>query len=263
MKTSITYFDRLFALSMGVAVILLASSFTSYNKITSSYDFKDISASKKVKYQKDATRLALRLISNNKDYQNQEAEVPSEMVNSIYNALVSVHFNETKEAQQVTKTHKLHTFPVPAIDNFLVVYKRDAAWAKPLRLGDNTTSSDDINALCEKYNLIIDNNVEWDEEHNSFNVRALKGLNIAAIIGQFEGFEGVSKVDILQPNGDGNDIEIVENNDGWTITYIVKFDSCFINCKKSHSWKFDVNNAGEVKFIEESGDELPVWMAAR
>jgi len=253
-------------LSLATGIIFLLSSFTftnSLKKMDSKSYVKELSPSKKLKYQKDATRLALRLISKDEDYQNMKVEVPKEMVCSIYDALVAVHFSEIEEAKQVTKSHKLHTFPVPTIDNFLVVYKRDADWARSLRLGDNEIDNEDMKAYCDKYHLKISNHVEWDEEHNSFSIQAVEAMNIAPIAAKFEAFEGVSKVDILAPNGDGNDIEIVKTESGWSINYIVKFDSCFTNCKKRHSWKFNISKSGNVEFVEEKGDDLPIWMAKR
>ena len=224
-------------------------------------DGGQLSAYKKSKYLKDATRLALRLQSANGDYSRLRAEAPKEMVTSIYDALVAVHNSDHEKARLVTATHKLHTFPIPNVDQFFIVYKRTAEWAMPLRLGDNTTDSDLINNLLDRYGLIIDKNVEWDEEHNSFNVRAKKSLNLAPVAQAFSNIDGIVLVDLLMPEGDGNDIELKKLANGWELSYLVKFDSCISGCKKKHVWKFRVDNSNKVTFVEEIGDELPDWMA--
>ena len=219
-----------------------------------------VSKYKQKKYKKDATRLALRLVSEDNDYKAIQADAPEQMVNSIYNALIAVHKSEHAKAQQVTQTHKLHTFPVPSVDRFFVVYKRDAVWAKPLRLGDTTTDSEEINQLLSKYGLVIDKHVDWDEEHNSFNVRAQESLNIAPVASAFSQIDGIVLVDLLMPSGDGNDIEVKKIDNGWEINYMVKFESCITGCKKKHIWTFNVKNSNKVTFVGESGDDLPEWM---
>ncbi len=249
-----------------VAAVLLSSHRAAIADYTFSKDgLKEttenkLSRYKKRKYRKDATRLALRLLSSSRDYTDLNAEAPKEDVESIYNALVAVHMSGLEKSKEVTQAHKLHTFPIPSVDKFFVVYKRTAEWAKPLRLGDHFTDNEEINELNEKYGLIIDKHVEWDEEHNSFNIKATKSLNIAPIANSFSNIEDVVLVDLLTPDGDGNDIEVRRLKNGWMLNYMVKFDSCITGCKKKHVWTFEVSDDQQVKFVSESGDELPDWM---
>lgn len=220
-----------------------------------------LSKYKQKKYRKDATRLALRLVSKNNDFKSINANAPEQMVESIYSSLVAVHQSEHTMAKKVTQKHKLHTFPIPSVDRFFVVYKREAVWAKPLRLGDTTTDSEEINSLLEKYGLVIDKHVDWDEDHNSFNVRANKSLNLAPVAGDFSKIDGIVLVDLLMPSGDGNDIEIQKIDNGWEFNYMIKFDSCITGCQKKHVWTFKVLNNENVEFVGESGDDLPEWMS--
>ncbi|MEM8908214.1 MAG: hypothetical protein AAGD05_10250 [Bacteroidota bacterium] len=221
---------------------------------------REISAHLQKKYEKDATRLALRMISQDAAYHDLDVEVPAQATTPIFNALISIHQSGLEAAKTVTRIHKLHTFPVPSVDHFFVVYNRSAEWAIPLRLGDNTTNSEEINQLLDHYGLVIDKHVEWDEEKNSFHVRATKSLNIAAIAKAFSAVEGVVLVDLLMPAGDGNDIEVKQLEQGLEVNYLVKFGSCISGCKNQHVWSFQVNPQGEVKFLGESGDALPEWM---
>lgn len=213
------------------------------------------------KYKKDATRLALRLMSQNGNYATLEAKAPTNVVEGIYNALVGVHNSNDPMAKMVTRNHKLHTFPVPSVDRFFVVYNRGAEWAKPLRLGDDRTDNDQINGLIDEFNLKITKHVEWDEENNSFHVKAKESLNVAPIGQSISKVDGVKMVDLLMPDGDGNDIEIAKIADGYELNYMIKFDSCITGCKKKHVWTFHVTASGtKVKFIREFGDDLPPWM---
>lgn len=214
----------------------------------------------KNQYKKDATRLALRQLAGDKTFDQLDAEVPEDLVNSIYSSLVAVHESKLPEAKIVTKTHKLHTFPTPTVDRMVVIYKRDAPWAVPLRLGDDVTDNEKINQISEKFKLKIDRHVEWDEEHNSFNMRAEESINIASIAKDLSTVESITLVDMMEPNGDGNDLEVKKIANGWEINYVIKFDGCISGCKKRHTWTFEVTNNGKVTFISESGDDLPMWM---
>lgn len=234
-------------------------SFSKLNMLWQDVDLK-LSAPLQKKYEKDATRLALRLISESEEYHKLDVEVPEQAITPIYNALVSIHNSNLDAAKMVTEIHKLHTFPVPSVDHFFVVYNRKAEWAIPLRLGDNSTDSDQINELLDHYGLVIDKHVEWDEEKNSFHVKATKSLNIAAIAKEFSAIEDIVLVDLLMPSGDGNDIEVKQLENGLEVKYLIKFGSCISGCKNQHVWTFKVSNQNEVTFIGESGDELPEWM---
>ncbi len=247
-----------FKLLTVVSVLFLSSFDWNGDEILT--NSSNLTKSKKEQYHRDATRLALRMLSSDYNFQEIDVEVSHELVNSIYNALISVHMSSIEASKIVTNLHKLHTFPVPSVNNFLVIYKRNIKWASPLRLGDCSTSNERINELCKKYGLVIDNNIEWDDDLNSFNVRSSKALNLTPVAIAFEQIEGVKKIDMLTPSGDGNDIEIVKKDDGWLINYIIKFDSCFKSCKKQHKWTFEVDDSGKVAFLGESGDALPVWM---
>lgn len=218
-----------------------------------------LSNHQKNQYKKDATRLALRQLVGVNSFENLDAEVPKEMVESIYSSLIAIHTSGLPEAQIVTAHHKLHTFPTPTVDRLVVIYKRDATWATPLRLGDDVTDNDKINELSEKFKLKIDRHVEWDEEHFSFNMRAEESINIAPLAKDLSTVESVTLVDLMEPNGDGNDIEIKKLQNGWEINYIIKFDGCISGCKKRHTWTFEVVDK-KVNFKGESGDELPKWM---
>ena len=218
-----------------------------------------LSNHQKNQYKKDATRLALRQLAGSKSFEALDAEVPKDLVESIYSSLIAIHKSNLSEAKIVTGHHKLHTFPTPTVDRLVVIYKRDAKWAIPLRLGDDVTDNEKINELSEKFKLKIDRHVEWDEEHFSFNMRAEESLNIASLAKDLSTVESVTLVDMMEPNGDGNDIEIKKLTNGWEINYVIKFDGCISGCKKRHTWTFEVTN-GNVKFKGESGDELPKWM---
>ncbi len=250
---------RLYLLILVLATISISTfgyMLRSSNSSRHSND-EEVSSFLQNKYQKDATRLALRIPS--RDFEDLAPDVPETVVESIYQALLAVHRSGLPAARLVTQTHQLHTFPVPGVDRFFVVYKKDASWAAPLQQGAKSTYSPKINRLLSDYGLVIDKHVAWDDEHSSFNVRATRSLNMAPLANQFLQFPDIVKVDLLLPAGGGNDIEIREIEDGWELKYIIKFEACISGCRKARSWTFSVRE-GKVSFLGESGDMLPNWM---
>ncbi|MGK0388988.1 MAG: hypothetical protein ACI94Y_001722 [Maribacter sp.] len=227
-------------------------------------DDSGFSPHQKKMYEKDAVRLALRNIVKGGNYKSLGPDVPEEVRDELYNALVAVHKSPFGGSIEVTKKHRLHTYPNPAVDKFQVNYKNTSKWATPLRLGDNITSSKIINELSNKYDLTIDSHQTWDDKSNIFIVKAKTAINLAPIAEKFLKEVGVESVNMLIPSSDGNDIEAIKTIKGWRLDYKVKFDSCFTGCKKSHIWSFEIanikNGSANVNFIGESGDKLPDWM---
>ncbi len=211
-------------------------------------------------YWKDAVRLALRHVSNGRNYEDMDASPPKELVQSIFDALLAVHKSPIQEAKQVTSRHKLHTFPVPSVDKFKIIYKKGIEWALPLQNGEKTTNNKVINDYFRKYDMSIAAHREWDDEYNLFLVKAQQSFNIASVAKMLSNVEGVMLADLLTPDGEGNDIVIKKLDNGWQIDYLIKFESCITGCKKKHGWSFKVNENSEVSFEREYGDPLPKWM---
>lgn len=226
---------------------------------------KNLSSYLKKMYRKDAGRLALRHISDGSDYKNLGTEMPKEVVTELYTSLIAIHEAPYEESKEVTRKHRLHTFPIPAVDMVQIHYKNTSAWAAPLKLGGNETNNEDITTICTKYNLSIESHQIWDEQTNMFIVKAHTPVNLAAIAQLFKNIDGVQKVILPVPDLDGNDIEARRTSKGWQLNYIVKFDSCLTGCKKQRTWSFEVVNinvhsSANVKFIGITGDDLPDWM---
>lgn len=259
-----------------VAILwLLSSAFTmkedSLKKTTAvryvasvALDDSGFSSYQKKMYEKDAVRLGLRNIAKGNNYKSLGPKVHEVVKLELYSALIAIHKSPFGESIEVTRKHRLHTYPNPAVDKFQVNYINTSKWAKPLRLGDIITDSKIINELSDKYDLTIDSHQTWDEKSNIFIVKAKTAINLAPIAEEFLKEIGVESVNMLIPNSDGNDIEAIKTEKGWRLDYKVKFDTCFTGCKKSHIWSFEVTNiesdSADVNFISESGDELPDWM---
>ena len=210
------------------------------------------------KFKRDAARLALRMEAEKEDLRYLNIAIPRANIENIFEVLTNI-YRSHETAQSIAKCN-VHTFPNPSIDNFKVIFKRDAEWAEPLRDGISETTNGTINDMLDEYDLIIDNHQKWTEEEDIITIRSKKPLNMAALANEFYNVEDVVEIDLGIPEIGGNDIEINRVQGAWEVKYVLKFGSYFKGQGKSHIWTYQALDSGKVKFIEEKGDPVPEWM---
>lgn len=214
----------------------------------------------KLIYKKDAARLALRLINKEQRISKQTIRVPEELVQAIYNALVAVRTSDYKAVDTIASKYNVRSFPIPNVESIILVFEHDAPWVEPLKQRQDTTGSVSINNLIREYNLVMTRMVYLDEERAGLVLQSREPLNMPALMMKFFTSEGVGSIEEILPYGDGNDINISRSNDGWDLTYSVKFGNCVNQCQKFHDWKFTVSEGGEVSYIGSSGHTIPPWI---
>ncbi len=214
----------------------------------------------KVIYKRDATRLALRLLSKEQRSTKQTVIVPEELVQAVYNALVAVRVSDYSAIDTIAEKYNVRSFPVPNVENVILVFEHDAHWVAPLKHRQDTTASVSINNLIRKYNLRMAKMIYIDEERAGLVLRSRQPLNIPALMMQFYTEEGVAAIEEILPYGDGNDIEIKRTKTGWDLTYSVRFGNCTNQCQKFHNWSFSVDGEGEVTYNGSSGHTIPPWI---
>lgn len=262
-----------------VTIILFMSIEVSYGKLTineppnflfstpKEQNVRGITDALKERYKKDAARLALKVIAKDKPLTEVNVTIPDDISSSIYQSLLAIHLSDLKKAKEVTNHHRIHTAYIPSIDRLVIIYDRNADWAKSLRAGDNKTTNPKIEAFCTKYSLKISTHFNWDESLNGFNLVADKPINMAALVKDFQAIPEIKLVDLGMPSGDektkstkndANDISIQEINGKWIIDFEVKFG---LKSEKKHIWSFRVDpKTKKVEFLEEKGEALPDWM---
>jgi hypothetical protein len=216
----------------------------------------------KVIYKKDAARLALRLINKEQRISKQTVRVPEELVQAIYNALVAVRTSDYGAIDTIAGKYNVRSFPIPNVESIILVFEHDAPWVEPLKQRQDTTGSVTINSLIREYNLVMTRMVYLDEERAGLVLQSREPLNMPALMMKFFTSEGVGSIEEILPYGDGNDINILRSNDGWDITFSVRFGNCVNQCQKFHDWKFTVSEGGEVAYIGGGGHTIPPWINA-
>ena len=209
-------------------------------------------------FKRDAARMALRLDVEKEDARYLPVAIGRDNINGLYKALCNIYVND-ETGKSIAKCN-IHTFPNPSIDHIVIIYKRSADWAAPLRQGISETTSKDFNKLLDQYELAIEKHVQWNETQDAITLRSKEPLNMAALAGQFDNIPGVVQIDLGLPKFGGNDIKAKRVTGGWEIEFLYSFGASAGGSGKQHSWKFKASDNGQVSLIKESGEPLPTWM---
>jgi hypothetical protein len=202
---------------------------------------------------RDAARLALRLEGEKEDVRFLPVVISRDNINGIYKAIYNIY--TTDEAGKSIARCNIHTFPNPSIDHLVVIYRRDAPWAAPLRQGITETTNKDLNQLLDQYDLAIERSMQWNDTQDAMTLRSKEPLNMAALADRFRDIGGVMQTDLSSPKLGGNDIKARRVQGGWEIDFVLS-----ISGNKQHTWKFKATDSGQTTLLKETGEPLPDWM---
>ena len=208
------------------------------------------------KIERDAARLALRFLMENDGPELDEIEVPQTLWDKYNQVLLNI-YNKNPTAKALEACN-VHTSPDLSVDHLILIVKKNAAWARPLKNGGARTGSTLVNGFIDRYDIHL-NLVNWDDEHDAVVINSERPLNIAALAAQIRANEEVVKLGKNKLNSRGNDIQVKQIPGGWEVVYIYRFGPQFGNAGKEHRWIYNYSNAGTVKLLEEKGDDIPSW----
>ena len=211
-------------------------------------------------YRRDAARISLRLINKELRLSQQTIQIPEELVQAVYNALVAVRTSDYGVIDTIAAQHNVRTFPVPNVEKIILVAEYDSPWLAPLNQRQDTTGSATLNNIIREHQLVLSQLVRIDEERTALVLQSTTPINIPALMMQFFIQEGIGSIEEVLPFGDGNDIEITRTKHGWDLTYSVRFGDCSNQCQKYHNWNFTVAEDGEVSYHGSSGHTIPPWI---
>ena len=153
----------------------------------------------KALYKRDATRLALRLINKEQRLSKQTIIVPEELVQAIYNALVAVRVSDYGAIDTIASKYYVRSFPVPNVENIILVFEHDADWVEPVKQRADTTASVTINNIIRQFNLIMTRMVYLDGERAGLGLQSRKPINIPALAMKCFTDEGICSIEDVLP----------------------------------------------------------------
>ena len=207
------------------------------------------------KFRRDAARLALR----NSLAQTAAAGTGIDRTQAaLFYEVLTTLYREQATARAIASCN-VHTFPRPSIDHLVLVFERDIDWAAPFAESLLRTGNDDLNALLDDHDLIIEKHLVWDDALDAITIRAKEPMNIGALVDDFADIDGVERIDLGVPEVIGNDIAIERSNNRWEVTYLLRFGA-LTGTPKEHHWIFAYEDNGRVQLLEEGGEAVPSYM---
>lgn len=211
-------------------------------------------------YKRDAARMSIRLLNDELRVSKQTIQIPEELVQAIYNAMVAVRTSDYGSVDTMANQYYVRTFPVPNVEKIVLVAEHDAPWLEPLKQRQDTTGNVQINSIIREHNLVISKLVHLDEERVAVVLQSRQPINIPALMMRFFMSEGIGSIEEVLPYGDGNDISIVRTKTGWDLVYSLKFGSCSLQCQKYRNWSYSIEEDGSVGYNGSSGHTVPPWV---
>ena len=211
-------------------------------------------------YKRDAARMSIRLLNNELRVSKQTIQIPEELVQAIYNAMVAVRTSDYGSVDTMANQYYVRTFPVPNVEKIVLVAEHDAPWLEPLKQRQDTTGDPQINSIIREHNLIISRLVHLDEERVALVLQSREPINVPALMMRFFISEGIGSIEEVLPYGDGNDISIERTKTGWDLVYSLKFGSCSLQCQKYRNWSYSIEEDGSVAYNGSSGHTIPPWI---
>jgi hypothetical protein len=207
-------------------------------------------------YRVDAARLALRVVYDDERPEREEVELPTALVDELYDALALVYNATGLDSRDwVVERFPIHTFPNPEVFELTVGVFPSKEWVGAWQSGQRFTGNTHIDKLLETYDLSLE--AYHDRSMHRANLRAGRPLNVAALAMRFEGIDGVRYAEPLSWFGDGNDIRARSRGERWELEYSVGYGDCPSGCVQRHYWTFLADLGGFVRYEGDRGDPIP------
>lgn len=220
-----------------------------------------LSDSLRALYRDDAALLALQQIP---DPERRPVELPADLVEQLYRALVAVHSATDLPARDsVVAVYRIHTFGSSTLREIILGWDSAATWPEVWHRGERLTGYQPVDDLVLQYDLWPRRN-QWCTPDGCtyfpsswIVLRAEQALNTAALAAKFT---RIPEVRYAEPNGvggDGNRITAEERDAAWRLTYSVGYGDCPAGCIARRFWAFDVHPDASVTYVGGWGDPPP------
>ncbi len=210
-------------------------------------------------YREDAGRLALRHLQELQSPTPDQIELPAELVQSLYDALVWVH-NSTELAARdsVVTLYRIHTFPRPDVMRLAVAVSHAADWGAAWKRGERLTGNPEVDTLLLRWDLTLGRYYVLSSlDFDLATLLASRPLNLFPLSDLFKPIHGVWDAYPEGWGGDGNDITAKPDADAWVLDYSVGYGDCPAGCLSHRFWTFRVARDGTVQFLGARGSPPP------
>ena len=208
----------------------------------------------KHQYREDATELALRLLVQEGETSGSGVELPADLIQTLYNALIQVYQATDEPARNAVVDYNIHAVPRVNTRELLVGVDSTKAWTQAWRNGKRLTGNAEIDALMEQFDLDLK---QYLSVSNIAVLRTGRQFNTPAIAKLFNGIQGVQYANVNGVLTDGGDIQAEFKGNYWQLKYSIGFGDCMAGCSDRTTWTFNVYPDSGVQFAGRSGSRLP------
>lgn len=213
---------------------------------------KEISRQVERQLKMDAARLSLR--SDADDLRRADIHISASQTQQFYDLLQKVYLHN----RSMIDCYHIKTANRPSTDYIRLVYQKGVAWAKPLQSGISSTDQRLINAILERYDLIIEKVESLNTRQDALTLRAVNPINAEALASNFYGIEGIEAVELEERTPARSDIVAKRSRNAWELQYILRYDHA--GRLQEHTWVYRVKDSGGVELLEETSALLPNWV---
>lgn len=285
-------FNLIILLTLGTGLLFLTSC-EDDDDVVGAIEDCSISNSAKNFYEDDATRIAVRSLQANATTAS-DITIPQTLIDRILQAFSVVHksdfayadslFTEANASLRdslrteyeaardtVVNDYEIHTSASPGLESISLTVDTDSDIATRWRDGNRLTNNEEVDALMTIYGLEL---IEYEEFAidasgdlvGRAKIGTTSSLNLTALANNFSAINGITFAAVdIDGSDKGNDIEVSENGNDFTIVYIVRYDDaneanmCEDACTMERRYTFTVNLEDcEAVYEGASGDAAPM-----
>jgi hypothetical protein len=228
-----------------------------YPLIMPAWDF-NVPVDVKREYKWDAALLTLRKMHEIGGSFDQQVELPKDLYNTVYSALIHVYNSKLPARDSVVSRCEVHIYCL--YEPYILNLDVDTAyqWVKAWREGKSLTGNPAIDRLIQQYGLQLAGYWEFCWGTVSVSLRSTRPLNMSALARIFSTIEGVNEA-WHEPycGGGGDDITARAERDFWEFEYSIGWGDCPSGCGLHHYWSFRVYPNGKVEYEGSYGDPGP------
>jgi len=219
-------------------------------------DDEHLSETEVQEWRKSAVELALRTIS---ETDSTKTEIPSELIDLYYNALIHVVNSGIGEAEKATSELEIYARERMKHGEVLVIPDIEASseWLDAWRSGATETGFEPVDELLERFSLELSSYSEpGNQSYGMALLRTDELLNPLGLAAEFLQVEGISNSEANYIVGDGSDIRATIHDAYVSLRYELKWGDCPAGCIHTSFWEFSVDVYGNVQLIDQGGDEI-------
>jgi len=220
-------------------------------------DDSSLNDSLKNLYREDATRLALKHILKIEEYRLTMTEIPEELIYIYYNGLIHIYNDvELNGRDKIIDKYGIHTSKNPELYSISVGVDTSSVWVEAWRNGERLTGNPVIDTLMINYNLELA--IYYGGNFSTAILSSPTPINTTALSYKFSLIDGIRYANPRIWVGVRKDIDAELQTTKVQYLFIYGWGDCIAGCAGWHYWQYSVVSSGNVNFIRDYGDPLPL-----